>query len=56
MSEKIIIIYTYEGFCCVLASSKQKIVKNTSLSMVKLQHLQNRNTKNPLSIYPSFAN
>ena len=55
MSEKIIIIYTYEGFCCVLASSKQKIVKNTSLSMV-LQHLQNRNTKNALSIYPSFAN
>lgn len=38
-SEELIINCTYDGACCVLDNSEQKLIKNTSLSIGKLYNI-----------------
>lgn len=38
-SEEVIIKCTYDGACCVLDNSEQKLIKNTSLSIGKLYNI-----------------
>lgn len=38
-SEELIIKCTYDGACCVLDNSEQKLIKNTSLSIGKLYNI-----------------